>query len=410
MVKPSKAEAGLRQEGNDKETLLLNKVNKENRMTIDPIKIIKRAWYILWSYRTLWIFGLVLALAAGSSSAQSSNNGYQYEQGPREGPHVTPQNMQEAWADFQHEFNRLFEQGIPDMNISGQDLTTFLWIFGTFILVIVIVGIILAIARYVSETAVIRMVDEYEASGNKMSLREGVRIGWSRTAWRLFLINLIVNLPAIALGVVLLVVGIGVFFAVINGNTDFAAFSVVSTVVLIFLTIFAVIILTVLLHLLRNFFWRVCVFENVGVRESLQRGFAMVLENWKNVGLMWLVMIGLGIVWAVVSAILFIIAIPIVIVTGIIAILVVVVPFLLLVGLFSLFLGGILPWIAGGLFIAPLFFTLAFLPWVLIGSWHAVFSSSVWTLTYREIKALPTLPAPALPTPPPIEPEQPAAS
>jgi hypothetical protein len=373
-------------------------------MTIDPIKIIKRAWYILWSYRTLWIFGLILALAAGGASSQSSNNGYQYEQGRGENPEVTPQSIQEAWRDFQRELNKLLEQGIPKMDISGQDLTTFLWIFGTFIFVMVIFGIVMAIARYVSETAVIRMVDDYEASGNKMSVREGFRMGWSRTAWRLFLINLIVNLPAIALALVLLVAGIGVFFAVVNGSADFAAFSVVSAVVLVFLTIFVVVILSILLHLLRHFFWRICVLENADVRESLQRGFALVLENWKNVGLMWLVMIGLGIVWAVASAILFIITIPVVIVTAILAVLVVVVPFLLFVGIFSLFVGGILPWIAGGLFVAPLFFPLAFLPWVLLGSWQAVYSSTVWTLTYREIQAVPALAAPVITTPPPAEP------
>ena len=52
----------------------------------------------------------------------------------------------------------------------------------------------MAIARYVSETAVIRMVDEYEATDSKMAIRQGFRIGWSRTSWRLFLINLIVNI------------------------------------------------------------------------------------------------------------------------------------------------------------------------------------------------------------------------
>jgi len=374
-------------------------------MTIDPVKIIKRAWYILWSYRTLWIFGLVLALAAGSSGAQSSNNGYQYEQGPREDPQVTPQSMQEAWREFQRELNRLFERGVPDMNISGQDLSTFLWIVGAFVLVLVVVGIVVAIARYVSETAVIRMVDEYEASGTKMSVRQGFRIGWSRTAWRLFLINLIVNLPAIALGLVLLVAGVGVFFALVNGSANFAAFSAVSAVVLVFLTIFVVIILTVLLRLLRNFFWRICVLEDVGVRESLQRGFAMVLENWKNAGLMWLVMLGLGIVWAVASFILIIVTIPVVIVTVILALLIISVPYLVFVGIFSLFVGGILPWIAGGLFIAPLFFTLAFSPWLLLSSWQSIFTSTVWTLTYREIKTLPALAAPEPTTPPPaVEP------
>ena len=302
--------------------------------------------------------------------------------------------MQEFFNDLSRELDKLFSQGIPEANITGQALTAFLWVIGIFVLFMIVVGVVVAIARYVSETAVIRMVNEYENSGIKMTVREGFRIGWSRTAWRLFLINLIVSLPAIALVLVLLFAGLGVYFGVINGNVNFAAVSVVSAIVIVFITIFVVVILTILLHLLRNFFWRVCALENAGVRESLQRGFAMVLENWKSVGLMWLVMIGLGIVWAIVSVILFIITIPIVIVTGFFAALVSAIPYLLLVGVFSLFLNGVLPWIAAGLFLIPLFFPIAFSPWLLLGSWQSVFTSSVWTLTYREIKALPAV-APA---------------
>jgi hypothetical protein len=361
---------------------------------MDPVKILRRAWYILWSYRALWIFGLVLALAAGSSAGRGSNNGTRYEQSGGEHHEVTPQSMQEAFKDFQRELNKLFEQGIPKAHISGEALTTFLWVIGAFVLVMIVLGIGMAIARYVSETAVIRMVDEYEGSGNKLTLRQGFRIGWSRTAWRLFLINLIVNLPAIALALVLLVAGVSIYFSVVNGTASFATFSLVSTIVLVFITIFVVVILTILLRLLRNFFWRICALENTSVRESLQRGFAMVLENWKNVGLMWLVMIGLGIVWAVASIVLIIVSIPVVIITTVIAVLVAALPFLLLVGIFSTFLTGFLPWIAGGLFVAPLFFTFAFSPWLLLGSWQSVYTSTVWTLTYREIKALPAITPP----------------
>jgi hypothetical protein len=81
----------------------------------------------------------------------------------------------------------------------------------------------------------------------------------------------------------------------------------------------------------------------------------------------------------------------VVLVTAVIAVLVIALPLLLLVGFFSTFLGGYLPWIAGGLFVAPLFFTLAFSPWLLLGSWQSVYTSTVWTLTYREIKALPAI-------------------
>jgi len=356
---------------------------------MDPVKILKRSWHILWSYRALWVFGLILALAAGSASSQGSNNNYQQDQGQPQ--QLTPQDVQQGLKEFKQELNKIFEQGIPEADITGKALTAFLWVIGAFVLVMIVVGIIMAIARYVSETAVIRMVDEYEASGNKLTVRQGFRIGWSKTAWRLFLINLIVNLPAIALALVLLIAGIGVYFAWVNGTANFAAFSTVATIVLAFITIFVVVILTIVLNLLRNFFWLISVLEDTGVRESLRRGFAFVLENWKSVGLIWLVMIGLGIVWAVASVILIIVSIPVVIVTAVIALLVVALPLLLFVGIFSAFLAGYLPWIAGALFVAPLFFPLAFSPWLLLGSWQAVYTSTVWTLTYREIKALPSL-------------------
>jgi len=355
---------------------------------IDPVKILQRAWRTLWNYRALWVFGLILALAAGGSYNGGGNNGVQWREDSQSYQTPPPESMQEFFRDFNREMNKLFTQGIPEIDASGEELTAFLWMIGIFVVFMLLVGIVVAIARYVSETAVIRMVDEYEGSGNKMTVRQGFRVGWSQTAWRLFLINLIVSLPAIALVLVLLIAGVSVYFAVVNGNANFATFSVVSMIVLVFITIFVVVILTILLHLLRNFFWRICVLENASVRESLQRGFAMVLENWKNVGLMWLVMIGLGIVWAIASIILIIVTIPVVIVTAVIAALVVAAPYLLLVGAFSLFLNGVLPWIAGGLFVIPLFFTIAFSPWLLLGSWQTVFTSTVWTLTYREIKAL----------------------
>jgi hypothetical protein len=353
----------------------------------------------LWNYRALWVFGLVLALAVGSSAGRGSNSNYRYEQDNRQNPQATPQSMQEAFRQFQNEVHKLFEQGIPQIHITGKDLTTFLWVAGAFVLVLLIVGIIVAVARYVSETAVIRMVDEYEGTGNKMTVRQGFRTGWSNTSWRLFLINLLVNLPAIVGFLIVIFSAAAFVFAAANGNAKFTPISLLFAVGFVILTIFVTVIVTILLHLLRNFFWRICVLEDASVTESFQRGFAMVRENWKNVGLMWLVMIGLGIVWAIASIILFIITLPIVIVTAVVAITVVAIPFLLLVGAFSLFLSGPLPWVAAALFMLPLFFLIAFSPWLVVGSWQTVYTSTVWTLTYREIKALPAITSPTEPVP-----------
>jgi hypothetical protein len=359
---------------------------------IDPVKILQRAWYILWNYRALWVFGLILAIATGAgSSGNGGNNGMQY--GNDGHSYQTPSygSVQEALKAFKQEVQKLFTQGIPEFHISGEALTTFLWIIGIFVVFMLLVGIVVAIARYVSETAVIRMVDEYENTATKMTVRQGFRIGWSRASWRLFLINLIVHLPVILLVLLLLIAGMIMLVVIGNVNITLNPVNIVAMIGLVFLVIFMVIILSIILGLLRQFFWRVCVLEEASVGESLRRGFTMVRENWKNVGLMWLVMIGLGIAWAIVSIIAVIITIPIVIVTSIIAVIVVAIPALLLVGIFSLFLGGPLPWIAGALFVLPLFFLIAFSPWLMLGSWQKVYTSTVWTLTYREIKALPAL-------------------
>jgi hypothetical protein len=359
---------------------------------IDPVKILQRAWHILWNYRALWVFGLILALVAGGSSFNNGgNNGMQWREDNQsyEGPSF--HNIQEALDYFRRELNRLLTQGIPDANITGPALTAFLWTVGAFIVFVLLVGIVMAIAYYVSVNAVIRMVDEYENTETRMTVREGFRIGWSRTAWRLFLINLIGNLPPILFFLALLIAGASFFLSAANGNTDFTPASLVGIFSLVFLGCAIVVLWSIVFGLFRPFFWRVCVLEDAGVGESLRRGFAMVRDNWKSVGLMWLVMIGLGIAWIIVSVIAVIITIPIVILTAIAAALVVALPGLLLAGLFSLFLTGPLPWIAAGLFVLPLFFLIAFSPWLLLGSWQSVFTSAVWTLTYRELKALPAI-------------------
>jgi hypothetical protein len=67
------------------------------------------------------------------------------------------------------------------------------------------------------------------------------------------------------------------------------------------------------------------------------------------------------------------------------------VPALIVGGICSLFLSGAWPWIVGGLFGLPIFFLVAFSPEFLVESLAQIFRSSVWTLVYRELKALETL-------------------
>jgi len=368
---------------------------------MDPIKILKHAWQILWSYRALWVFGLILAMAGAGASGRGSNSRYQSQNNSQGFQQPLPRDMHEAFQQAGQELQKLINEGLAKTGLSQSDLTTIIWIVVVFVVLYLVIGIILAIARYVAETAVIRMVDDYESSGSKMTVKQGLRLGWSRTSWRLFLINLLVNLPVILAVLVLLAAGVALFLIVVQGKVQPALSGVIPLIVLLFLVIFVVAVVSILLRLLRQFFWRACALENLGVMDSLRRGFQMARSNWKSVGIMWLVMIALGFVWGIALTVAILLTLPVVLITSVAGAVVAAIPALIAGGLASLFLHGWLPWLVGGLLVLPLFFLLAFSPWLLLGSWQTVFTSTVWTLVFRELKALPALAdgsAPAQPT------------
>src|SRR5512143_2897028 len=97
---------------------------------IDPIKILQRAWHILWNYRTLWVFGLIVALAAGSAASgnggsnSSVQTGGQNQPGGQTIPPPTPETMRQNWQQFTEQVQKLFTQGIPEAHITGHDITT----------------------------------------------------------------------------------------------------------------------------------------------------------------------------------------------------------------------------------------------------------------------------------------------
>ena len=63
----------------------------------------------------------------------------------------------------------------------------------------------------------------------------------------------------------------------------------------------------------------------------------------------------------------------------------------------SIFTAGPLAWIIAAIAALPFFFTTVFSPMLLVGGWYRIYTSNVWTLTYREIQALESLAAPGAP-------------
>jgi hypothetical protein len=187
---------------------------------------------------------------------------------------------------------------------------------------------------------------------------------------------------------VLLGLGSAVFLSVRGGIGALAVGSLVASLGFVFVYILAFILLMILLGLLSQFFKRIVALENVGVVESIRRGWKMVQRNWKSAALMWLVMVAVGIAWAITGAVVTVLLIPVFVLLALPGLIVAFFPALLAFGIANLFTGSPWTWIIAALAGVPFFLLVVGSPLLLISGWVQIFSSSVWTLTYREMRAL----------------------
>jgi hypothetical protein len=365
---------------------------------IDIGKILKRAWHILWNYRILWIFGILLALTGGGGGG--GNGGGGSGSSNYNGGNGTPR-IDWNSSPFLHDLYNWFQANIePILSHPNKYIATFIWLGVGLLLFIIIISVVTALIRYPVETAVIRMVDEYERTGTKVGFRQGWKLGWNRRAFRIWVIDLIVSLPVLLLLAILGGLGFLAFMGARSGHGAAVAASLITAIGCAFLFILAFIIFAVALSLLRQFFIRKAALEDAGIGASFRNGWDMFKHNWKNAGLMWLVMIGIGIGVGIAGLIVFFLLIPAYVVLALPAAVVALIPGLAVFGITSIFASGPLAWILGVLAALPFFFLIVFAPLTLVSGWYKIYASSVWTLTYREIQALESVAAPAeLPAP-----------
>ena len=298
-----------------------------------------------------------------------------------------------------------FNQTITPLFLNpGEHMATFIWIGVILFLLILVIAAVTALIRYPSETAVVRMVDDYEQTGTKLRFKQGWKLGWNRRAFRIWVIDLVISLPAFIFVALLLTLGLLVYLSISRGSSSMAVAGTVAAIGCFFLLILALIVLTVVLTLLRNFFIRSAALDGTGIGDSFRAGWALFKRNWKSAALMWLVMVGIGIGFGIAGIILFFLLIPVYLVLILPAVLAAVIPGGIALGIASIFASGPLAWIIGGLVALPFFFTVMFAPLILINAWYLLYSSNVWTLTYREMKLLdgnpsvPELPADVAPS------------
>lgn len=353
---------------------------------LDISKVLNRAWHILWKYRILWVFGFFLAMAAGSGGSSSNFNWTQnMDQSPRQWD-WDPR----SWG--------------PVLGQSGENLLNLLIICGVVLLVLILISsVVTAFLKYISEAATIRAVNDYEDTGIKASFKQIWKTGWNVSAWRLFLIRLLFFLPFLLELVMLALLVVWIVLAVNDGNQGFLIFSGITAGGLGLLMIVFFIALKIVLDVIYHFAARISVLEGVGVIDSIKQGYAFLRRHLKSVFFLWLVMIGIGIAWFIAMVLLILPILLLFLCMILPGILVGAIPGLIATGLAALLqMPSPWYWIVGGLVALPIFFLVTSIPSLVVSGWQLIFNSSVWTETYRELKALETVkPAVTLPPAPP---------
>jgi hypothetical protein len=318
--------------------------------------VLKRAWDTTLKYPALLVFGIIVALTAGGGGGQ----GFRYT--------ASSEDFAGPWG-----FERTH---VPP------ELVVLLVTVGVSLCCLTVVIVIASVvARYVADTALVRLVNDREETGETRGLRRGFQEGWSRIALRFFGIDLVTGIPAAVVFTVLFLLSGGPLLLWIVDSTAARVIGTVAAIGLFFLVLLLVILLSAALSVLVDFARRACAVEELGVLEAIARGYRVLTANLKDAALMWLIMVGLGIGWAIVMT--FVVALLL-----LLGVLVGGLPALVVGAVLSLIGEGAAPWVIGSLVAAPAFIGIVAMPSIVLGGLAQVFSSSVWTLTYRELVAL----------------------
>jgi len=344
---------------------------------MNHVQILKRAWKILWNYRVLWVLGFLLALTTGGGgSSGGGNNGVQFNSdgnhnfpGPGDGFNQLPHGLQELMRNFMNWANSFFRP---------ENAPTLIGLGIALVILFIALGVISSIVHYVSTASIIRMVDHYERTEEKVRWRQGWRMGWSREAWRLFLIDLVVFLPVFVIVIVLF--GCAALPLIIGSVAaqDFSVPGLVGTIGIGLVVIFILFAITLILAFFMELARREAVLKGSGVFESIRNGWSLARAHLKDVFILWLIMIGVRIGTSILM-------IPIVLIVLLVGALIGGGAGAGLYFLLNAVATGAAAW-GWGIGVGFLLLLLVLiLPLTLLSGLYLVYHSSVWTLAYREL-------------------------
>lgn len=328
---------------------------------MDYGKILARAFEITFKYRVLWLFGFLMALF-GESSGGNYNFG-----------------------NWDGSVGRNF----PSTGRGGDVLPTLppdFWQNLTLIIVlvccvIVVLAILSIVVRFLSRAALIGLVQELETNGTIPTIRRGFSIGADRF-WPQLGIAITINLPLMIITLVLILIAIApiltAILPLINAGKSTpselgttAAASIASSVVMICCAGLCLLIIYLVVQPFYQFILRACIIGKRGVMDSIREGYRLVRENLGNVIILYLLIIGTSIGFALLMIPIALILIGIPIGAGI------------AIGFASQSWQAAL--ILGGCLFIPLVLVLIF-----ISGLFRVFESAIWTEGYLAVTTSPS--------------------
>ncbi|NLE46073.1 MAG: hypothetical protein GX620_15245 [Chloroflexi bacterium] len=340
---------------------------------MDHIQVLKRAWRTLWQYRALWVFGMILAITASGTGSNATVSGGGGGGGGNGGGSGNGQGIQPGWIPLP---GATMPQWLPWLLVAIG-----LLIVGA----ILVAAVATTIARNVARASLICMVDDHEETAQIRSVREGFRMGWSRAAWRIYLANLVLDLPLTLLFLMCFTLAALPLLLWITRSNVLGIVGTVAAIGLLVLVVILAIIVGVVVNTLKEFFWRRCALENVSAIDGIRQGVAFVRGHLRDTVVMWLLMVGIRIGWTILMIpVSLLLLVPFLLVGAVLGGL----PGLVVGAISSLFLKGPWPWVVGAAIGIPVAILIIGAPFVFLSGIFETYKSTTWTLAYREMRAL----------------------
>ena len=335
---------------------------------MDYGRLVSRSFEVVRRYRTLWLFGFLLALTGGSGGGDIANSiSWNFDGGSSRGGNL-PSLPPGIWQ-------------MIAVIIAIVVCIAILWLVFSIVL------------RFVSRGALVGLVAELEASQTAPTVRRGFRIGADRF-WPLLGIALLINIPLFLVSIILIVIAAVPILTTLlpllstaGGRPPDQLVGLViggalGSVLLFCCAILFLVLVQLVLRPFYEFFIRSCVIARRGTLDAIREGYHLARGNLGNTLILYILIIAIGIGFGLLMIPVALILIGIPVGVG------------LAIGAAA---NSALPGVVVGLIIGiPMLLLLLF-----ISGLFQAFESTLWTEGYLAMTAPPAVPA-LVETPPSV--------